>query len=108
MLPSLNNLMKHIHLQNEILSLREVPYTYNNITHAPNKRNPFKNKFSLLNMNSELWKAVTYGNLCICLIFQNLSDNKLGSEGAVAIKKMLTGNSSIRKLEIAGVFTFVP
>ena len=34
--------------------------------------------------------------------FQNLSDNKLGSEGAVAIKKMLTGNSSIRKLEIAG------
>ena len=35
--------------------------------------------------------------------FQNLSDNKLGSEGAVAIKKMLTGNSSIRKLEIAGI-----
>ena len=35
--------------------------------------------------------------------FQNLSDNKLGSEGAVAIQKMLIGNSSIRKLELAGV-----
>ena len=36
------------------------------------------------------------------LTFQNISDNKLGTEGAIAINKMLMENRSIMKLEMAG------
>ena len=36
-------------------------------------------------------------------IFQNISDNKLGSEGAAAINRMLTENRSLRRLELAGI-----